>query len=217
MPTLVASAQTNYRDTADSLNLFVWRQYGYSCYLLGEYDNALKSYLKLNEHGWKNYEVNLILGICYGEADNQEKACEYLLVANKLKKERDFTVLKLLADNYLKLCMIDDGTAYLQKAINVALPDSSCIFRLYNKMGEAYFEISDYPKACSAFCNASRMNPDHALTYYNIAQMYNGMKDKENLLKYYQLFLEHSGNLPQNEENIKLIEKVKAVIDKSRK
>lgn len=39
------------------------------------------------------------------------------------------------------------------------------------------------------------------------------MKDKENEIKYYRLFLEKSDKLPQNEENQELITNIKSIID----
>lgn len=202
----------NYLDN-DSLNLFVWRQYGYSCYLLGDYETAKNCYIRLYKHGWNNYEVNLILGICCGEMDKRDEAYSYLRAADKLKDGKDFTVLNLLADNSLKLGLAFESATYLEKAISIVQPDSCSMFHLYKKLGETYFETRNYEKACNAFCYASKMNPDHVLTYYNIAQMYNGMKDKENEIKYYRLFLEKSDKLPQNEENQELITNIKSIID----
>ena len=145
--------------------------------------------------------------------DKRDEAYSYLRAADKLKDGKDFTVLKLLADNSFKLGLAFESATYLEKAISIVQPDSCSMFHLYKKLGETYFETRNYEKACNAFCYASKMNPDHVLTYYNIAQMYNGMKDKENEIKYYRLFLEKSDKLPQNEENQELITNIKSIID----
>ena len=180
----------------DTTNLNVLRQYAYSCYLLGDYAEAQRSYVSLYRNGWNGYEINLILGICYGEMGDANNAYNHLFIANQLKRGKYILVLKMLAKNSLK----------------IAVPDSITVFGMYNSLAEAHFYLHDYEQAIIAFTNALKYNPTNALTYYNIAQMYNGLKDEVRMTKYYKLFLSYSSTLKNTDDNKEMIERVKAFL-----
>lgn len=198
----------------DSANFNVWRQYAYSCYLLNRYEEAQRAYLKLNDNGWNSYEVNVILGICYGEQDDADNAYNYLVKANRIKKGKDILVLKMLATNCMKIGKSKEAVEYMEQAINIAIPDSAELFNMYNGLAEAHFNLQDYAQAATAFINASKYQPTRAITYYNIAQMYNGLKDMTNMVKYYKLFLQYSSMLQDTDDNREMIERVKAFLAK---
>lgn len=196
----------------DTTNLNVLRQYAYSCYLLGDYSEAQRSYLKLYQSGWKGFEINFILGICYGEMEDANHAYNHLVIANQQKNGKDILILKMLAKNGLKIGMVKEAVDYMEQAIRLAVPDSTKLFGMYNSLAEAHFYLHDYVQAIIAFNNALKYNPTNAITYYNIAQMYNGMKDEGNMTKYYKLFLNYSSSLKIDDENKEMIERVKAFL-----
>lgn len=196
----------------DTTNFNVLRQYAYSCYLLGDYAEAQRSYLRLYHNGWKGYEINFILGICYGEMDDANNAYNHLVIANQLKKGKDILVLKMLSKNSLKIGMVKEAVRYMEQAIRLAVPDSTTLFGMYNSLAEAHFYLHDYEQAIIAFTNALKYNPTNPLTYYNIAQMYNGLKDEVNMTKYYKLFLLYSSTLKNTDDNKEMIERVKSFL-----
>jgi len=200
----------------DTTNLHVLRQYAYSCYLLGDYAEAQRSYLKLYQNGWKGLEVNFILGICYGEMNDANHAYNHLILANQQKNGKDILILKMLAKNGLKIGMVKEAVDYMEQAIRLAVPDSITLFGMYNSLAEAHFYLHDYEQAIIAFTNALKYNPANALTYYNIAQMYHGLKDEENMTKYYKLFLSYSSTLKNTDDNKEMIERVKAFLSEKK-
>lgn len=202
---------THYLET-DTTNLKVWRQYAYASYLLGDYAEARRSYLKLYRHGWKGFEVSFILGICYGEMNDASNAYDHLVRANQMKKGRDVLVLKLLAKNCVKIGMPRESAEYMEQAIELSVPDSVTLADMYNSLAEAYFYLHDYEHAIAAFQKASRCQPTNAITYYNIAQMYSGLKDSVGMMNYYKLFLKRSSTLKDTEDNREMIERAKAFV-----
>ena len=200
----------------DTTNFNVWHQYAYSCYLLGDYAEAQRSYLKLYRQGWKGGEVSLILGICYSEMNDDNNAYNHLVRANQMKSGRDVLVLKLLAKNCMKIGMPKESAEYMEQAIGLSIPDSLTLSGMYNSLAEAYFYLHDYEHAISSFQKASKCQPTNAITYYNIAQMYSGLKDSVGMTNYYTLFLKHSSTLKDTESNREMIEKAKAFVKKSK-
>lgn len=200
----------------DTTNFNVWHQYAYSCYLLGDYTEAQRSYLKLYRQGWKGGEVSLILGICYSEMNDDNNAYNHLVRANQMKNGRDVHVLKLLAKNCMKIGMPKESAEYMEQAIGLSIPDSLTLSGMYNSLAEAYFYLHDYEHAISSFQKASKCQPTNAITYYNIAQMYSGLKDSVGMTNYYTLFLKHSSTLKDTESNREMIEKAKAFVKKSK-
>ncbi len=200
----------------DTTNFNVWHQYAYSCYLLGDYTEAQRSYLKLYRQGWKGGEVSLILGICYSEMNDDNNAYNHLVRANQMKSGRDVLVLKLLAKNCMKIGMPKESAEYMEQAIGLSIPDSLTLSGMYNSLAEAYFYLHDYEHAISSFQKASKCQPTNAITYYNIAQMYSGLKDSVGMTNYYTLFLKHSSTLKDTESNREMIEKAKAFVKKSK-
>lgn len=201
---------------ADTTNFYVLRQYAYSCYLLGDYAEAQRAYLKLYRKGWKGFEVNFILGICYSEMNDANNAYSHLVRANQMKNGRNILVLKMLAKNCMKLGMPKESAGYMEQAIELSVPDSVTLSGMYNSLAEAFFYLHDYEHAIAAFQKASKFQPTNALTYYNIAQMYSGLKDPAGMANYYKLFLKHSSTLKDTEDNREIIEIAKAFVEKQK-
>ena len=83
------------------------------------------------------------------------------------------------------------------------------MFFIYNELGEAHFYLKQYDRALSAFEKCVQYRPNHALTYYNIAQMYNGLKNADQVLFYYQKFINKSNYLEDTVVNRQLIDNVR--------
>jgi tetratricopeptide (TPR) repeat protein len=148
--------------------------------------------------------------------NDDNNAYNHLVRANQMKRGRDVLVLKLLAKNCMKIGMPKESAEYMEQAIGLSIPDSLTLSGMYNSLAEAYFYLHDYEHAISSFQKASKCQPTNAITYYNIAQMYSGLKDSVGMTNYYALFLKHSSTLKDTESNREMIEKAKAFVKKSK-
>ena len=191
----------------DTTNLNVWRQYAYSCYLLGDYAEARRSYLKLYRKGWKGFEVSFILGVCYGEMNDANNAYDHLVRANQIKKGRDILILKLLAKNCMKIGMPKESAEYMEQAIERLKTDMMDAARRMD-----FLQAAQFRDEIVRLQNLVQEQPTNAITYYNIAQMYSGLKDPVGMANYYKLFLKHSSSLKDTEDNREMIEKAKAFV-----
>ena len=193
----------------DSINVFVKRQYGHACYLAGNYDEAITIYNNLRQQGLDNHESNFVLGVSYQEKARLDETYHALQKAAELKQLSDYPSLFQLGRVANKLFLRNEAIEALEKAARVLLPDSDRMFFIYNELGEAHFYLKQYDRALSAFEKCVQYRPNHALTYYNIAQMYNGLKNADQVLFYYQKFINKSNYLEDTVVNRQLIDNVR--------
>lgn len=193
----------------DSTNLLVLRQYGYSSYLLEDYSEAYKTYKKLEEKGFDNYESTFIMGISLAKLHKNELAYDYLLRAATHKSFKDYISLHYLGTLCLEIGKNDEAVIYLSQAIELQKPDSSLLAILYKEKAQAYYNKQNYYKAAKEFEQSAIYNPDDPITYYNIAQMYGATGDKKKEKANYTIFLQKSDLLKDTEENRELIKRVK--------
>lgn len=193
----------------DSINVFVKRQYDYACYRAGNYDEAITIYNNLRQQGLDNHESNFVLGVSYQEKARLDKAYHALQKAAELKQLCDYPSLFQLGRVANKLFLRNEAIEALEKAARVLLPDSDRMFFIYNELGEAHFYLKQYDRALSAFEKCAQYRPNHALTYYNIAQMYNGLKNADQVLFYYRKFINKSNYLEDTVVNRQLIDNVR--------
>lgn len=126
-----------------------------------------------------------------------------------MKQLSDYPSLFQLGRVANKLFLRNEAIEALEKAARVLLPDSDRMFFIYNELGEAHFYLKQYDRALSAFEKCAQYRPNHALTYYNIAQMYNGLKNADQVLFYYRKFINKSNYLEDTVVNRQLIDNVR--------
>lgn len=193
----------------DSTNLGVMRQYGYATYLLGNYEDAIKTYKKLEANGFDNYESALIIGFSLLKLDSAWNARPYLRKAVEKRKGKEYSSYLYLGNANIACGEYRDGIANLEKVIEIITPENDFYYSLYNSIGEAYYNQHNYKDAAKAFVECTKYKSDNPLVYYNIAQMCKGMKDEKREIKYSQKFLDVSHHLedtPQNKELIQSVE-----------
>ena len=88
---------------------------------------------------------------------------------------------------------------------------------MYKEVAEGYFHAHRYKDAARYLEISAIYAPDDATAYYNIAQMYGGVKDFERERMWYKRFLEKSVLLKDTEDNRKLIDEAKRVLSKQRR
>ena len=193
----------------DSTNLGVMRQYGYATYLLGNYEDAIKTYKKLEVNGFDNYESALIIGFSLLKLDSAWNARPYLRKAVEKRKGKEYSSYLHLGNANIACGEYREGIENLEKVIEIITPDNELYYSIYNSIGEAFYKQQQYEKAAKAFLECTKYKSDNPLVYYNIAQMCKGMKDENREIKYSKKFLDISHHLedtPQNKELIKSVE-----------
>lgn len=193
----------------DSTNLGVMRQYGYATYLLGNYEDAIKTYKKLELNGFENYESALIIGFSLLKLDSAWNARPYLRKAVEKRKGKEYSSYLHLGNANIACGEYREGIENLEKVIEIITPDNELYYSIYNSIGEAYYKQKIYEKAAKAFLECTKYKSDNPLVYYNIAQMCKGMKDEKREIKYSKKFLDISHHLedtPQNKELIQSVE-----------
>lgn len=193
----------------DSTNLGVMRQYGYATYLLGNYEDAIKTYKKLEVNGFENYESALIIGFSLLKLDSAWNARTYLRKAVEKRKGKEYSSYLHLGNANIACGEYREGIENLEKVIEIITPDNELYYSIYNSIGEAFYKQQQYEKAAKAFLECTKYKSDNPLVYYNIAQMCKGMKDEKREIKYSKKFLDISHHLedtPQNKELIKSVE-----------
>ena len=201
----------------DSTNLHVVRQYGYAAYLVGDYREAVRRYLWLDANGFSNYESAFVLGVSYEELQDMRRAYENLLRAAEYKDMKDHVSLHHLGKVCIASGYCERGAAYIMKAIDLIRPDSGALALMYKEVAEGYFLAHKYKDAARYLEISAIYAPDDATAYYNIAQMYGGVKDFERERMWYKRFLEKSVLLKDTENNRKLIDEAKRVLSKQRR
>jgi len=193
----------------DSTNLGVMRQYGYATYLLGNYEDAIKTYKKLEVNGFENYESALIIGFSLLKLDSAWNARTYLRKAVEKRKGKEYSSYLHLGNANIACGEYREGIENLEKVIEIITPENDFYYSLYNSIGEAFYKQQQYEKAAKAFLECTKYKSDNPLVYYNIAQMCKGMKDEKREIKYSKKFLDISHHLedtPQNKELIQSVE-----------
>lgn len=193
----------------DSTNMLVLRQYAYASYLLGNYNDALKTYSSLEKRGYDNYESSFIMGISFENLNMYSEAYDYLLKAAKYKEFKDYLSLYHLGKASLAIGVCNEGVDFLQQAIGQLLPDSIAMSVLYTEIANGHFCMHNYQEAAKALESSIVYRPDNALSYYNLANMYGacGKKEKEKL--YLKLFVEKSVSWKDDEKKLQLLEEAR--------
>ena len=201
----------------DSTNLHVVRQYGYAAYLAGNYQEAVRRYLWLEDNGFKNYESAFVLGVSYEEMKDMAKAHDCLLKAVEYKAGKDHVSLHHLGKVCVFMGDCELGAKYIMAAIDLLRPDSGTLAVMYKEVAEGYYLAQKYKLAAHYLETSLTYAPNDATTYYNVAQMYGGIKDFERERLWYKRFLEKAVLLKDNETNRQLIKDANRVLSKRRR
>lgn len=91
-----------------------------------------------------------------------------------------------------------EGLGYLNLAKELLRPDTTIMKAITLSQGEGYYLTQHYPEAVEAWKEHLAYNPSSVATYYNIANAYCYLlKDREQALAYYRLFLEKAAEVEQ--------------------
>ncbi len=173
-----------------------------------KYDEAIPLYEKLIAQGFDNFESNFILGLCYEDQPDNEKALKHYQKAVQFKSD-NATCLFHLALIEKSFCMDSLSMAHFNQSLEVSLPKDRAL-RTYKWLADLHFQHSRYADAARDFELCTLYDEeDNPLNYYNAAQMFIASKNKLKAKLYLQMFLANANRLEDKKEAAQLISKAK--------
>ena len=177
-----------YRLT-DTLHVDVNRQNAKAYCMLKEYKTAVSRYEALKAMGDRSFTTLYYLGISHYGDNWFYGFQENLLEAHK-KNPSDVNVLYYLAKSCARTSWKEEGVDFMNKALELALPQDSTLARLYDGLLECYNylpEADPYEKI-EIIKKVYSYNKKYTL-YYKIAEIYDRQKDYTNAVHYYEKFM----------------------------
>jgi len=179
------------------------------------YDEALVILERFLDQNPKAYQVQVLMGDCYREKGDLDKAVEYYSLAiegaktdEKMGKEITAKSLAAIGDIYLRKGDIDKAQAFFKQSVD-ANPENETL--AYN-VGEIYFSNQKLEEAIQYFTLATKIKASWAPPYYKLGLVYLNKADydqaREALKKF--LALEPEGEQASQARNIlEYLEKIK--------
>lgn len=155
-------------------------QKAHSHFQLGEYDDAIKSYIEYGKSAVDLWQVDLFIGECYEKLENYDEA----IVHYKKSLEEQ-------AENYdaltgIGVCLLEkesfqESLEYIRKAIQ--LQDSSADAWVY--LAEALIGLDDTENALLAYLKSISLDANQPDTLMAIANIYMDNAEYKTALRYY--------------------------------
>ncbi|MGB7293982.1 MAG: tetratricopeptide repeat protein [Candidatus Aminicenantales bacterium] len=180
-----------------------------------EYDQALIILEQFLAQNPKAYQVQLLIGDCYREKGEHDKAIELYGKAvedakadEKLGRQVLSKGLAALGDAYLRKNDLEKAQVFFKQSVD-ANPDNETL--AYN-VGEIYFSNQKLDEAAEYFTTATEIKPDWAPPYYKLGLVSLNKADYEKAKEHFRKFLtiEPEGELAAQAKNIlEYLEKIK--------
>lgn len=177
----------------------------------GNNTKAIKYYKTVVRMNPKFSQVYLSIAMCFFETEQYNYAIQALNQYMEFYPDSDFA-LYLIARSELELCHYDDAKTHIKRAIELvnrseyqfvlakiayamndyqtalnifqSLPESGDLAEIYNYIGLCYFALKNNDDAIKAYTKAIDLDGLRPIYYYNLAQCYKTLGDKENFEKY---------------------------------
>ena len=180
-----------------------------------EYDKALTILEQFMAQNPKAYQVQMLMGDCYREKGEIDKAIEVygqaIEEARAEEKMGDQVLPKGLAalgDCYLRKNDLEKAQEYFKQSVDANPEDENLAYNV----GEIYFSSQKLDEAIKYFTKATEIKPDWATPYYKLGLVSLNKADYEKAKEYFQKFLtlEPEGELAAQAKNIlETLEKLK--------
>ena len=162
------------------------------------FNAAGKLYNRLLEQGDSTFNTLYSAGMCYSQLDSLERAYKYLQFAFLISGMQHAGCAYRLGVVCVDTQRYPEGLGYLNLAKELLRPDTTIMKAITLSQGEGYYLAQHYPEAVEAWKEHLAYNPSSVATYYNIANAYCYLlKDREQALAYYRLFLEKAAEVEQ--------------------
>jgi tetratricopeptide (TPR) repeat protein len=163
-----------------------------------DFNAAGKLYDRLLEQGDSTFNTLYSAGMCYSQLDSLECAYRYLQLAFLISGMQHAGCAYRLGVVCVDTQRYPEGLGYLNLAKELLRPDMTIMKAITLSQGEGYYLTQHYPEAVEAWKEHLAYNPSSVATYYNIANAYCYLlKDREQALAYYRLFLEKAAEVEQ--------------------
>lgn len=207
-----------YRLT-DTLNMDVNRQNAKAYCMLKEYKTAVSRYEALKAMGDRSFTTLYYLGISQYCDNWPYGAQENLLKAHK-KNPMDVNVLYYLAKSCARSSWKAEGVEYMNKALEIVVPEDSLMERLYDGLLDCYSVLpkADPYKKIEIIKKLYSYNKKYTLLY-RIGDIYDRQKDYANAVHYYEKYMAlvpKDRQVPLDEDG-KLIEGAETLYQKIRR
>lgn len=173
----------------DSTNVIVNRQNAMAYCLKQDYPTAINRYETLASQGDSTFLTCYYLGICYYAQEKYYEAHDVLEAALP-HAPKDVNLLYYLGRSCAKTSWKKEGVAYLEEALNLAVPKDSAMTRLYRGMVECYKMAGRYTDQVAALKEQYAYDRNNHKLWYDMAFIYNGpLKDKKGAERCLETFL----------------------------
>ena len=155
----------------DTLSIF---NAGFTAYFSGEYERSVKNLLIAESYGYYqdgdlyNVLYNSFRSLCGEDKTKLAEAKEFLLRGLKLFPG-NANVITCLTDLYLALGENPEGIVPMVQEAIAKEPENAM---LWYGLGAVYKELKKYDEAMSAFNKVVELNPNNALAYYYIGNLF---------------------------------------------
>ena len=182
----------------DSMNIMVNRSLADAWFMDRNFNAAGKLYNRLLEQGDSTFNTLYSAGMCYSQLDSLERAYKYLQLAFLISGMQHAGCAYRLGVVCVDTQRCPEGLGYLNLAKELLHPDTTIMKAITLSQGEGYYLTQHYPEAVEAWKEHLAYNPSSVATYYNIANAYCYLlKDREQAIAYYRLFLEKAVEVEQ--------------------
>ena len=182
----------------DSNNMLVNRAVADALFLDRQFPEAATCYESLLQQGDSTFNTFYSAGMCYAQIDSLELAYERLRAAFHLSQMQHAGCAYRLGVVCVDTQRYPEGLGYLNLAKELLRPDTTIMKAITLSQGEGYYLTQHYPEAVEAWKEHLAYNPSSVATYYNIANAYCYLlKDREQAIAYYRLFLEKAVEVEQ--------------------
>lgn len=157
------------------------------------YDDALVILERFLEQNPKAYQVQVLIGDCYREKGDLDRAIEFYSRAvegartdEKMGKEITVKSLAAIGDIYLRKGDLDKAQAFFKQSID-ANPENETL--AYN-VGEIYFSNQKLDEAIQYFSLATQIKPAWAPPYYKLGLVHLNKAEYDKASQAFKKFLE---------------------------
>jgi Tfp pilus assembly protein PilF len=172
-----------------------------------EYDQSLMILEQFLAQNPKAYQVQLLIGDCYREKGDIDKASEvYSKAVEDAKADEKMgnqvlpKALAALGDIYLRKNDLANAQDYFKQSVDANPEDENLAYNV----GEIFFSNQKLDEAIQYFTKATEIRPDWATPYYKLGLVSLNKADYEKAKEYFQKFLtlEPEGEMAAQTKNI---------------
>ncbi len=186
----------------DSVNDGILRLNGYCHYLLKNYPEAERKFMKCSDLGDGSKFVKKYLGLCYYKQDSFYKA-EPLFGQAFRMDTTDAEVCFYYGVSAHRSMLLDTGLIYLNKTLTLLMPSDQFLSTLYIELSAAYTMANQPDTAVGILKKAYETFPDNKKLLFKIAYQYDYyLQQPEKALPYYKDFLRNSSEPDQEVTNL---------------